>query len=165
MARTGFAIHDPLRNPGSFLADPLRPAVYRRKPSNFASLTAMWAGGGIPGLQGMPRKKPSPVPLNDFESKRGFEKRDVCAIRYAKGYRGTSFLWHVRRTKSSQLRHAAAKLARFNRSNAPALLPEGQAPAAPGWKPEVSPGLVAPAVYGSGATAKDEHTTKEGDQR
>ena len=48
--------------------------------------------------------------------------------------------------------------AQFNRSNAPALLPEGQAPAAPGWKPKVSPGLVAPAVYGSGATAIDKYT-------
>ena len=36
---------------------------------------------------------------------------------------------------------------------APALLPEGQAPAAPGNDPEDRPGLVAPARMCSGATA------------
>ena len=38
---------------------------------------------------------------------------------------------------------------------APALLPEGQAPAAPSWHPQDALGLVAPAK-GSGATAMEE---------
>ena len=40
--------------------------------------------------------------------------------------------------------------------NAPALLHEVQAPAAPGWHPEDAPGLVAPDGSVKGATAKDQ---------
>lgn len=48
-----------------------------------------------------------------------------------------------------ELTQALAKLA----GNAPALLRSAQAPAAPGWNPEDSPGLVAPDRSVKGATA------------
>ncbi len=63
---------------------------------------------------------------------------DAAAHLRARGVRRIDMLYGV------SLGGATAM--RFLATYAPALLPEGQAPAAPGWNPEDSPGLVAPAI-------------------
>ena len=70
---------------------------------------------------------------------------DAAAYLRAKGVRRIDGLYGVSMGGASAMRFLA--------TYAPALLPEGQAPAAPGWNPEDSPGLVAPALWRTGATA------------
>ena len=72
---------------------------------------------------------------------------DAAAYLRAKGVRRIDGLYGVSMGGASAMRFLA--------TYAPALLPEGQAPAAPGWNPEDSPGLVAPALWRTGATAID----------